>query len=123
MLRGDDRLRKRNEEAYQETTVEGLAAGTLNGVVGCPALCGVGAATGLALRLSTVVAGVGGSRSCALDGRGEGEGLNGVGRGDGGLRAVGAVSRGRRVAGGGRVGDGERESHCDRGTVGGGVGT
>ena len=107
----------------QETTVESLATSALNGVVGCPALCGVGAAAGLALRLGTVVAGVGWSRSCALDGRGEGEGLNGVGRGDGGLRAVGAVSRGRRVAGGGRVGDGERESHCDRGTVGGGVGT
>ena len=78
MLRGDDRLRKRKEEAYQETTVEGLAAGTLNGVVGCPALCGVGASARLALWLSSVVRRGALCRGGAFGGRWEGESLDRV---------------------------------------------
>ena len=65
-------------EAHQETAVESLAAGSLYGVVGCPALCGVGAPAWLALWLSSVVLGSALCRSSAFDGRWEGESLDRV---------------------------------------------
>ena len=49
---GTEAVRKNKLETYEEAAVEGLAALALDGVVGCAALCGVGAAGGLALRWS-----------------------------------------------------------------------
>lgn len=115
------RMEKRGTD--QETTVESLATSALNGVVGCPALCGVGAPARLALRLSSAGRGGARSRDSAVDGRGEGESLDRVIGFDGGMGTVGGFGGGGGVAGSGGVtgrggvGDSERKGHCSKDTV------
>ena len=116
-------LRRGKKRTDQETTVESLATSALNGVVGCPALCGVGAPAGLALRLSSAGRRGARSRGSAVDGRGEGESLDRVIGFNGGTGAIGGFGGGGGITGGGRVAygggvwDSERKGHCSRDTV------
>lgn len=91
--------------------------------MGRSALGGVGASAGLALDLSVVGVVVGGGRCVVVvDSCGAGGGVHGrreseclrVGRRDGGLRAVGAISRRGRVGAVGRRGRGDGKSHGNR---------